>query len=426
MRPLRIALVSQSYPPFHGGIAEHVAHLGEALRDRGHAITVITGGRKLGRNGGSADLARPPFEEPATPNPSGGPSIVSSNVHTNDPSHGRIRVCRIGRTLRIPSNGASVCITLSLPLIRNGNPLSREVFDLVHLHAPFEPILPLLTLFHKNAPLVATFHSAGHPHWAHRCFRPILRVLSARLEARIAVSQAAIDFVAPDVPGDYIIIPNGIDTRRFRSQPLPDPSEPLTLLFVGRLDPRKGIECLIDALPLIHREIQRPLRCWIVGDGPRRRSLTQRSKRSDVPIHFWGAVSRRDLPNFYRDAHMVISPALHGESFGVVLLEGLASGRPVIASDLPGYSEVLGTQQGSILFRTGSVPDLVRAVVKAAQSETMKRLSSEASRAAAPYDWMRVAAKVENVYRRVLGLSESTTPESSRDCARPAAEFISI
>lgn len=384
MRPLRIAMVSQDYPPLHGGVAEHVYHLSRELSRRGHHVAVVTGGREMRSKNGL-----PPNRTNGRPLPR--------------VSHEKgVCIVRVGRTLRIPVNGGSGCVTLGIPPLRRLGVLSTPRFDLVHIHAPLIPTLPLLVLSLFNGPIVATFHSAGRPHWAYRTFKWILNPLSRRITARIGVSRSAVDFVAPFFPGRYRIIPNGVDPSRFFPSPLPNHDGPLTILSVGRLDPRKGIEILFSALPRVQEAVGKRVRCLIVGDGPRRRELQRLAADLRIQATFLGAVDRSLLPEIYRRSHIVVAPARYSESFGVVLLEALASGRPLVASDLPGYRDVLASERGSILFPQGSVDGLVEALSLAAQEQVMERLSREGSEVARRYHWPVVVKEVEEVYGSVL------------------------
>ena len=412
-RRLRIAVIGQSYPPLHGGVAEHIAELSAELARRGHRVTVVTGGREVGRSGGPWGAAGPDNGRPL-------PRVRRE---------GGVRVVRVGRTLRVPANGASACVALGIPPLRRLGLLARGSYDVVHIHAPFEPTLPLAALMSIRDPIVATFHSAGDLHWALRVFRGALAPFARRIRARIAVSRAAEEFVAPLFGGRYTIIPNGIDRIRFHPDPLPGGDGPLTLLSVGRLDPRKGIETVLDALPGIREAVGRPVQYIVAGNGPRRRSLEQRARRISVPVRFLGAVDRSTLPDLYRSAHLVVAPALRGESFGVVLLESLASARPVVASDLPGYRDVLGSGKGSRLYRAGSGDGLVEAVAWVSRRDRLEALSREAPEVAARYDWRRVAAEVEEVYGSVLegrDLRGSPSPRcrtggGSSSCTPPCA-----
>lgn len=396
MRPLRIAMVSQDYPPLHGGVAEHVYHLSAELSRRGHRVTVVTGGREiLGGN----------HTQPA-----------GANGKWNRVSHdGGVCVVRVGRTLRVPCNGGSGCLTMGIPPLRRLGFFSKRRFDLVHIHAPLIPTLPLLTLSLFDGPIVATFHSAGRPHWGYRTFRRFLDPLSGKITVRIGVSRSAVDFVAPFFPGRYRIIPNGVDPSRFFPSPLPPDDESLTLLSVGRLDPRKGIEILLAALPRLPEATGKAVRCLIVGDGPRRRQLQRLAGRLGIDAQFLGAVDRGVLPEVYQRSHIVVAPALYSESFGVVLIEALASGRPLVASDLPGYRDVLASARGSILFPQGSVEGLVEAVAGASRRDVMQRLSREGSEAARRYHWPAVAERIEAAYESALSGEASAGREGGRE-----------
>jgi phosphatidylinositol alpha-mannosyltransferase len=374
-------MVSQSYPPLHGGVAEHVHHLSSELARRGHEVTVFTGGPEI--SGGLPQGGAKGSAEPAVVQ--GGPAVL-----------------RFGRTVRVPCNGGSGCVIVGRPRLKQ---LFRErSFDIMHVHTPLVPTLPLAALRSFEGPVVATFHSAGRPHWGYRAFGRVLRPYFARIDERIAVSRAAVDFVAPFFPGEYRIIPNGVDPGRFRPSALPDERHFLTVLAVGRLDPRKGIGDLLDALPLFRDRAGRKVRCLIAGDGPLMGKLRRKARHVPVPVTFLGAVERERLPDIYRLAHIVVAPARYSESFGVVLLEALASGRPVVASDVRGYGEVLENCAGALVFRSGSVGDLADKMAGAASPPVMDRLSREGPRFAERFHWPAVAGEIEEVYASAVGL----------------------
>jgi phosphatidylinositol alpha-mannosyltransferase len=366
MQPLRILMVTQSYPPARGGVAEHAWHLARELARRGHEVTVLTGWAP-----GSGGAAPGSAECPG------------------------VRVLRRGRTVRIRANGATACLTLPAP----GWTEDLPPWDLVHVQAPLEPILPLLALRRLEGPFVGTFHSCGRHAWPYRLTRRLLRPLHEKLAVRIAVSAAAEAFVARHFPGPYVRVPNGVDPARFRASP-PRDLDPPRFLFVGRLDPRKGVGVLLEASRILSEN--RPHELVIAGDGPLRRRLERKARRLRVAARFLGAVPPSELPAVYAACHVLVSPALYGESFGIVLLEALASARAVVASDLPGYREVLAQGRWGLLVPPGDPVALARAMRRAVREENLARAWRDGARAVSGYAWPAVAERIEALYAGLL------------------------
>jgi phosphatidylinositol alpha-mannosyltransferase len=368
---MKLALVTQSYYPRYGGVTEHVAHTARELRARGHEVTVVTG-RPVGLS-----------EAPS-------PHVV-----------------RLGTSVVVPFQGALVDLTLGPHLKRELTALWRDrPFDLVHVHQPLTPTLPLLTGETAQAPVVGTFHAAGAKSRLFRLFRRPLARHFDRLEGLVAVSPAARQFAHKHFPGDYRIIPNGVDTSRFHPDVPPRPELAdgrLNILFVGRLDPRKGVPVLLDALPLVRKDVPEA-RVIVVGDSFLRPWLAreQGGRRRDH-VRFVGAVAPSELPSYYASAHLVVSPALRNESFGIVLLEAMASGKPVVASDIPGYRAVIEDGVDGLLAPPGDPASLARALTALLRDPARRLGLSAAGRAKAEtYGWGRVTERLEAYYLEVL------------------------
>ena len=368
---MRLALVSQSYYPRFGGVSEHVAHSASELRARGHEVTVVTG--------------RPPGHRAPDP-----PDVV-----------------RLGTSILVPFQGAFVDLTIGPTLRRDLKALWQErTFDLVHVHQPLTPTLPLLTGETSSAPVVGTFHAAGADSRLFHLFRRPLDVHWRRLAGRIAVSPAARQFVDRYFPGEYRIIPNGVDVGRFH----PDvPARPelvsdgrLNVLFVGRLDPRKGLPVLLDAFPRVRKTVPEA-RLVVVGSSFLRGWLERRlPPRERAHVLFAGAVPAAELPTWYASAHVVVSPALKNESFGIVLLEAMAAGRPIVASDIPGYHAVIEREDNGVLVPPGDVRGLARALAALLRDPARRLALAARGRARAEtFSWSAVAARLEAYYDEV-------------------------
>jgi phosphatidylinositol alpha-mannosyltransferase len=370
---VKIGIVTQSYYPRYGGVTEHVHHTALELRQRGHEVVIITSHFRRGESN-----------------------------HSDG-------VVRIGYNLLIPFNGAFVDLAVGLRL---GSQLRRLLvgrgFDLLHTHAPLVPTLPLLAIQAAGCPQVGTFHTtAGRSRmleWA----RPYLAPVVEKLDARIAVSTTARDFVAQYFPGEYEVIPNGVDVDRFHpeTQPFEEYLEDgrINLLFVGRLDPRKGVHHLIAAMPGILERTGGKVRLLIVGDSYLRGKL-----EASVPpaardhVKFLGHVPSADLPRWYATGDIFVSPASGKESFGIVLVEAMASGRAVVASDIPGYRSVITPGVNAVAVPPDDVEALAEAIAALAHDPERRRALGREGRARAlEFSWRCVTDRIEAVYRRAL------------------------
>src|SRR5581483_10284682 len=209
--------------------------------------------------------------------------------------------------------------------------------------------------------------------------------------------------VARSFPGHYDIVPNGIDAMRFAGSADAEHTNGGTVLYVGRLEPRKGVEHLIDACAIAQTSIAPP-RLVIIGDGPDRGALEARAR--DVRIHavFAGAVTDEELITHYQRADVVCSPAIGGESFGIVLLEAMAAGRPVVATDIDGYVELVGGESnGARLVPPADPRALARELVAVLSDAPLRqRLGARGAAFAAKFDWSVIAPQLESIYYDVL------------------------
>ena len=367
---MKICLVSP-YDYIHpGGVSEHVRHLAGELRSRGHAVTVLAPSSRVGDD------------------------------------HGIPGYVRIGRSVPVRGNGSVARVALSFHLVRRVRSiLRREDFDIVHYHEPLVPGLPITLLrFHRGAN-VGTFHAMARRNLGYYYARPFLRRYFKRLHACIAVSIPARDFISRYFFGDYRIIPNGIDTTRFHPMhpPLPELRTPgqSTILFVGRLEKRKGLDIVIDA----YRELRQrrgDLRLVVVGDGPLREEYQRLVAEQALPdVLFAGRVSDEMLPSYYASADVFCSPATHGESFGIVLLEAMASGVPVLASAIPGFTQVVEPGKDGFLVPPKQPRMWVQAIETLLNDPQLGRtMGDNGISKAQRYDWGRVVDAILDVYQQ--------------------------
>ncbi len=374
---MKIAMVSPYDFAWPGGVNAHVAQLSSELRSRGHSVRIIapqTPARPL-----TAGLA----EEHFIP---------------------------MGRTVPLSAGGSQARVTLSwwlYPRVRGL--MAREQFDIVHLHEPLAPLLPLMVLHHSNAVNIGTFHAYSDRQRLYRLSRPALRRWHRRLHGRIAVSAAARAFVAPHFPQHaYQVIPNGIEYHRFAgAKPfshLKDGRK--NILFVGRKDERKGLRYLLQAFASLLSQ-RADLRVVIVGPGtPDRESVRILDEISGIDTGAAvnvGAVDNDDLPRYYASADAFCSPATGGESFGIVLLEAMAAGAPVVASDIDGYRDVVTHEETGLLTPPKQPGAIAAAITRLIDNPGLAgRLSEVGKRAAERYRWQHIASDVETYYQHCV------------------------
>ena len=290
---------------------------------------------------------------------------------------------------------------------------ATEPFDIVHVHEPLVPLLPWFALQLARAPLVATFHV--HREQGHRWYplaRPWLRSLIARVAARIAVSPAARRTVAAQFPGDYEILPNAIDVDAFRA-PRPRPAamtaDRLNVLYVGRLEPRKGVDHLIRAMTDVHRRAPGAA-LVVVGDGPDRDALADLARTSRIEVEFVGRVDDDELPAYFQASDVVCAPATGGESFGVVLIEAMACAKPIVASRIEGYEALVGAAECGRLVAAGDAAALATAIVTLLADAGLRRACGARGLCAArAYDASVIAQRLDAVYQQLVASAVAAT-----------------
>ena len=343
-----------------GGVGAHVANLAAAMRTRGHEVRIVA------------------------PDAADAPGVIS-----------------VGRSIPIPYNGSIARLAFGPRVaLRVRVVIRRFRPDVIHVHEPFAPSVGLATLFATRRPVVATFHASAPRSRAYRVASPALRPLYRRLAGRIAVSDEARRTVEEALGDGLRVIPNGVDWGRFAALA---PPHDATVLFIGRFEPRKGARVLIDALPAL-KERCPAATLIMVGEGSERRACEEAVPaefREDVT--FVGRVEPWELADTMGHAAVVAVPSLGGESFGIVLLEGMAAGRPVVASDIPGYAAVVRDGVDGVLVPPGDSGALAGALADILGDPTRARAMGQAGRERARrYDWPSVAAEIEEIYSEAL------------------------
>jgi phosphatidylinositol alpha-mannosyltransferase len=303
-------------------------------------------------------------------------------------------VIPIGRSVIVPANGSLPNIILSpRSVFRIRRVLEREQFDVIHVHEPMTPTPGAATLALARCPLVATFHASGELSWI-KLGKPLWGFLLDRIDHRIAVSEPARASVARYFPGDYELIPNGVLVPERAEAG----SREQRIVFVGRQEPRKGLQVLLRAWPEIRRRSGMRLR--VVGADPLAvRLLFARLRVSDEGVDVLGFLSQDDLTQELLRAKVLVAPSLGGESFGMVLTRAFACATPVVASDISGYRGVMEPQAGR-LVPPGEPQALAEAVVSLLEDEPAREELGRTARVIAQerYSWEGVAKRLTEVY----------------------------
>jgi phosphatidyl-myo-inositol alpha-mannosyltransferase len=360
---------------FWGAVVEHAELQAEALQRRGIETRTIMG------------------NDP--------PGSFTRVLHPRLGRHGSPApdVIAVGRSVIVPANGSLPNIVLSpRSVFRIRQALEREDFDLLHLHEPMTPTICIAANALAQTPMVATFHANGRLGWM-KIGKPMWGFLADRLDARIAVSEPAAETARSWLPGEYEIVPNGV-----LIPPEADPGgRGHRLVFAGRHEPRKGLPVLLRAWPEIHRRTGARLR--VAGADPLAvRLLLTRERIDDEGIDLLGFLTQEDLTAELLAAKAFVAPSLGGESFGMALTRAFACATPVVASDIPGYRDVMTPETG-VTVSPGDEQVLAAAIAGLLADEPRRReLGARARRIALErYSWDDVAARLEAIYERVAG-----------------------
>jgi phosphatidyl-myo-inositol alpha-mannosyltransferase len=296
-------------------------------------------------------------------------------------------------------------ITLSLNLSGQiKRILEHEQFDVIHIHEPLMPALPLTVLAHSKSLNIGTFHAFSQSNIGYYYGRYVLRIFVSKLDGRIAVSRPAVDFVKQYFPGYYEVIPNPIDLNRFTGQasPLPEFMDgKLNILFVGRIgERRKGLKFLIRAFNYIRQQVPN-VRLIIVGKGDTKGYERYLRHNNIKDVIFAGFVPDDMLPRYYKSGHVFCAPSTGGESFGIVLVEAMASGLPIVASDIPGYASVVQHGKQGLLVEPKNIEMLAMSLIRLlADSNLREKMSQEGREKAAQFSWKNVSQRVLDFYER--------------------------
>ena len=371
---MKIALVSPYDFAYPGGVANHISCLESCFTKMGHEVKIIA----------PASKAVPTFGDKFIP---------------------------IGKPRPIPTSGSIARISISPTLASKVKPvLDREKFDIIHLHEPLIPALCTTVLRFSQTANVGTFHATGSRpsyRWTKPFVKMLLKKWFRKLDGKIAVSKSAMEFTNVHFPAQYEIIPNGIDLEHFTNN-VPPIDEfcdgKLNLLFVGRMEKRKGVNYLLKAYKQVKQEFPNS-RLIIVGPGIRLRNKYEKqvAKSSLRDVVFTGHVTYNELPRYYKTADIFCTPATGHESFGIVLLEAMAMGKPVVASNIEGYAGVITHSVDGLLVPPKNESMLAQALISLMNDKSLRQqMGARGKLKSAEYDWEHISQRVLDYYAKVL------------------------
>jgi phosphatidylinositol alpha-mannosyltransferase len=366
---VRIGLVCPYSFDVPGGVQFHVRDLAEHLIGTGHEVSVLAPA--------DDDTPVPPYVEAA------------------------------GRAVPVKYNGSVARLTFGpVSAARVRRWLSEGGFDVLHIHEPVTPSLSLLALWAAQGPIVATFHTANLRSRAMQAAHPVLRPSLEKISARIAVSEDARRTLVEHLGGDAVVIPNGVYVDRFAAtSPRPQwqgTSDRPTVAFIGRIDePRKGLPVLAAAIPTVLTRCP-GVRFLVLGRGEGDDALPDLEPAARAAVELLGPLDDVDKQALLRSVDVYVAPHTGGESFGIVLVEAMSAGAPVVASDLGAFRRVLDDGELGVLFPAGDGAALADALVGVLAVPAVRaQLAARAGVAVRRYDWSRVAQQVLRVYETV-------------------------
>ncbi|MFE7542378.1 glycosyltransferase family 4 protein [Streptomyces platensis] len=348
-----------------GGVQFHIRDLADHLIRLGHQVSVLA----------------PADDE--TPLP---PYVVSA-----------------GRAVPVPYNGSVARLNFGfLSAARVRRWLQHGAFDVIHIHEPASPSLGLLSCWAAQGPIVATFHTSNPRSRAMIAAYPILQPALEKISARIAVSEYARRTLVEHLGGDAVVIPNGVDVDFFATAEPKAEWQGRTIGFIGRIDePRKGLPVLMKALPTILAEVP-DARLLVAGRGDEAEAVADLPADLRSRVEFLGMVSDEDKARLLRSVDLYVAPNTGGESFGIILVEAMSAGAPVLASDLDAFAQVLDQGEAGELFTNEDANALAAAAVRLlGDPARLAELRERGARHVRRFDWATVGADILAVYETV-------------------------
>jgi phosphatidylinositol alpha-mannosyltransferase len=384
---MKIGLVSPYDLMVPGGVNSHVHHLADNFRSMGHEVRIMA------------------------------PSSDVSRLHPDS--------IAIGHPRNIPAGGSIARMSMSPRLAKPVKKLlAEESFDVVHVHEPLVSFMPVQFLRFSNAVNVGTFHAArdsGARLYTYT--RRLLKHAFRRLDGKIAVSQAAARLIQPHFPGYYNIIPNGVDVERFSTEvpPMPELDDGmLNILFLGRLEKRKGLRYLLRAFAQV--KASRPdARLVIAGGYDERQKSAYQSWVDEAGLRdvvFVGYVPLETLPRYHHSASIFCAPNTGNESQGIILLEAMAAGLPVVASNIDGFAGVITHGIEGLLVRPRDADALADALLEVADNDDLRAaMAAKGRERAQDYSWNRVSQRVLSYYERLAYEKSGSLKREVRELA---------
>ncbi|MEZ0089803.1 glycosyltransferase family 4 protein [Streptacidiphilus sp. EB129] len=370
---MRIGIVCPYAWDVPGGVQFHVRDLAEHLIRLGHTVSVLAPAED--------DTPVPPYVVPA------------------------------GRAVPVPYNGSVARLNFGfLSAARVRRWLQDGDFEVLHIHEPVTPSLALLACWAATGPIVATFHTSNPRSRAMIAAEPIMQPALEKISARIAVSEYARRTLVEHFGGDAVVIPNGVDVGFFaRAEPQPQWSGG-TIGFVGRInEPRKGLPTLLEAMPRILAELP-DTRLIVAGKGDEEEALKGVPEAVRKRIRFLGMVSDEEKAQLLRSVDLYVAPNTGGESFGIILVEAMSAGAPVLASDLDAFRQVLDGGAAGELFPVEDAAALADAAVRLLGDPVrLAALREAGSRHVRRFDWESVGADILSVYETVAAGAAAVT-----------------
>ncbi|MBI1885284.1 MAG: glycosyltransferase family 4 protein [Chloroflexi bacterium] len=370
---MRIALVSPYDWAVPGGCNSHVTNLAQQFLRAGHDVRIVA-----------------PSSKPWT--------------------HAADHLTIIGEyTVGLPASGSVANISLSFNLgSRVKRFLERNDFDVVHLHEPFMPLLPFQFMRHSRTTNVATFHAAregGSRLYAYA--RYLIRPWWDRLNGRIVVSRTALRLIGKYFADRYQVIPNGVDYGFFAAEvpPMPEYIDgKLNILFLGRLEKRKGLPYLLQAYALLKEELPDTRLIIVGGDGGMRQACQRYVQRKGLrDVVFTGYVSEEEKVRYFKTAHVYCAPNTGAESLGIILLEAMAAGAPIVASHIEGFGDVLADGKEGLLVPPRDVEGLANSLWRLLSDAALREvMGKQGAKTARRYSWDRVWRDIMAYYERVM------------------------
>ncbi len=365
---MKILLVTDAYYPYPSGLSEYVGNLALHLERSGHSV-----------------------------------NIVATSFRTHEEK--KYKAIRVGKVVYIPMNGSYATAPFGFEIPAKMKWIvERGKYDIIHLNGPMFPNLSFFALKYSNTRTIATFHSASEKNKGRgaRIFKWLFGKLYEKIDVKIAVSETALKNHEPYIPGPYYIIPNGVDDERFT--PTGKKLKKMdgnSILFVGRLDRRKGLHRLLKAFVHVKKKVK-DAKLFVVGKGPLRNLYKKMVQELGIEkeVEFEGFVSEEMIPVYFRSAKVYTSPAEGGESFGIVLIEAMASATPVVASNIAGYRDVIKNGVNGVLVDTNDSQKYAEILVEILKNSRFRHqlITAGLEDVKKKYSWKVVSKRIENLY----------------------------